>query len=719
MFYSQSSRPSFYPVDLYYGIPQHEKCHSHVAPEFVSSPQSGAEQYYRRLADEHRRQAELALARARQEEQLAEERRRQAAVVQFRRDQVKRQLQQRARNSVIGIPFFHESPFEPVVSIPFISKPSISEEQQLRNEREARLEAYLKNRREKERREQLARNREQGLNAEANAIAEIMALLGLENDIGSDGCAAGRCGTGKVSNPIKYPHLTTSKLVFRPQHASASPSKPAPLQHGLKENQPVKSVRIQEPTSVPVDVKGKGKEVRLACPCQRKSTCIHTVSYRQKSEETPSPERTESFDPQAFSDFISQFVFSALPQPDVAGSSSSTRSSGTRFTYRSTPSPASPVKTPSPSKASPDQVPQVPKETPELRRTASLDSISGLQARFDSLKATFTFPSNLEFDSHDSTPTLLYNSNNAPFSKYENDLTRLLTKLDEVESNGDENIREVRKRLVRSVEAELDSLDKKKAGLWEASKKSEVTVIEEATVAVSSVEQTTQDSQTENAATVPEVEDVTQEKPTNTSVDDDNDSSSTPVIASERPDHSTPDVAVPSEITSDVSEESPASEPEVTRTPEELVSDDYSTHKELQETDQSIDSATPGSAQSTEATHELQVVPEQAEVAEVSDVTEAQPQALEGDEEPEEPVPTSEAPFLTTMNPIDDSTLPSVQHSLTLPEVDPIIVTSPTPSEKSLVDVSVDDIRQLPAEESSDEEVVENEDHSDNEFEML
>ncbi|KAG8932468.1 hypothetical protein FRC02_001092 [Tulasnella sp. 418] len=699
MFYSQSSRPSFYPVDLYYGIPQHEKCHSHVAPEFVSSPQSGAEQYYRRLADEHRRQAELALARARQEEQLAEERRRQAAVVQFRRDQVKRQLQQRARNSVIGIPFFHESPFEPVVSIPFISKPSISEEQQLRNEREARLEAYLKNRREKERREQLARNREQGLNAEANAIAEIMALLGLENDIGSDGRAAGRCGTGK--------------------HASASPSKPAPLQHGLKENQPVKSVRIQEPTSVPVDVKGKGKEVRLACPCQRKSTGIHMVSYRQKSEEKPSPERTESFDPQAFSDFISQFIFPALPQPDVAGSSSSNRSSGTRFTYRSTPSPAPPAKTPSPSKASPAPVPQVPKETPELRRTASLDSISGLQARFDSLKATFTFPSNLEFDSHDSTPTLVYNSNNAPFSKYENDLTRLLTKLDEVESNGDENIREVRKRLVRSVEAELDSLDKKKAELWEASKKSEVTVIEEATVAVSSVEQTTQDSQTENAATVPEVEDVTQEEPTNISVDDDNDSSSTPVIASERPDHSTPDVAVPSEITSDVGEESPASEPEVTRTPEELVSDDHSTHKELQDTDQSIDSATPGSAQSTEATHELQVVPEQAEVTGVSDVTEAQPQALEGDEEPEEPVPTSEAPFLTTMNPIDDSTLPSVHHSLTLPEVDPIIVASPTPSEKSLVDVSVDDIRQLPVEESSDEEVVENEDHSDNEFEML
>ncbi|KAG8909277.1 hypothetical protein FRC02_007907 [Tulasnella sp. 418] len=61
---------------------------------------------------------------------------------------------------------------------------------------------------------------------------------------------------------------------------------------------------------------------------------------------------------------------------------------------------------------------------------------------------------------------LLHNSSNAPFIRYENDLTKLLTKLDEIESHGDEHLREMRKWLVDAIEWELEELDRRKMEEW-------------------------------------------------------------------------------------------------------------------------------------------------------------------------------------------------------------------------------------------------------------
>jgi len=53
-----------------------------------------------------------------------------------------------------------------------------------------------------------------------------------------------------------------------------------------------------------------------------------------------------------------------------------------------------------------------------------------------------------------------------PVHQYENELTKILTKLDEVESNGVVSIREARKSSVKAIDVELGMLDEKKAALW-------------------------------------------------------------------------------------------------------------------------------------------------------------------------------------------------------------------------------------------------------------
>lgn len=101
---------------------------------------------------------------------------------------------------------------------------------------------------------------------------------------------------------------------------------------------------------------------------------------------------------------------------------------------------------------------------------ASFTSLDTIQSRFDNLKSTFAFPATPQFESATSTssgvPRLSYASSNASVHEYENELTKLLTKLDAVESDGAESIRGARKALVVAVENELEKLDEEKKTTW-------------------------------------------------------------------------------------------------------------------------------------------------------------------------------------------------------------------------------------------------------------
>lgn len=78
---------------------------------------------------------------------------------------------------------------------------------------------------------------------------------------------------------------------------------------------------------------------------------------------------------------------------------------------------------------------------------------------------TISLPSVAVEDS-DNVPHLTYSSINAPVHQYEEELNRLLTALDAVESGGDRKIRQSRKELVKQVEKEAQRLESWKVAVW-------------------------------------------------------------------------------------------------------------------------------------------------------------------------------------------------------------------------------------------------------------
>lgn len=127
------------------------------------------------------------------------------------------------------------------------------------------------------------------------------------------------------------------------------------------------------------------------------------------------------------------------------------------------------------------------------RRTA-LQSIAELGAKFIQLKDTFALPASLDFSTgpsvHDHTavptsgidvesvieesdvgkdvPKLAYTPTNAPLHAYYEELSRILTKLDGVQSGGDHEIRAKRRELARHVEREAERIERLRAPVWRA-----------------------------------------------------------------------------------------------------------------------------------------------------------------------------------------------------------------------------------------------------------
>ncbi|PCH43112.1 hypothetical protein WOLCODRAFT_153174 [Wolfiporia cocos MD-104 SS10] len=164
-----------------------------------------------------------------------------------------------------------------------------------------------------------------------------------------------------------------------------------------------------------------------------------------------------------------------------------------------------PIRTPSPKPTSPRSPSPRPTWTPEQHaaahkiqeafrahaaRTHALRTISELRARFAALAADFRLPTALDFvlaaGGHVSVPVaallrahapqpdaragsrpeLAYTSQNAPVHAYLEELSRLLSALDAVESHGVVEVRDRRKQLVREVEAEAQRVERCVAEVW-------------------------------------------------------------------------------------------------------------------------------------------------------------------------------------------------------------------------------------------------------------
>jgi hypothetical protein len=120
-------------------------------------------------------------------------------------------------------------------------------------------------------------------------------------------------------------------------------------------------------------------------------------------------------------------------------------------------------------------------------RASSLQTLRALSQSFETLKNSFRFPSILDFTisgntisipttnittgipeelSAGVTPKLAYTPTNTALHAYEEELNKLLAKLDAVESGGDPAVRDARRVLVRTVEGEAVRLEKWRAEVW-------------------------------------------------------------------------------------------------------------------------------------------------------------------------------------------------------------------------------------------------------------
>ncbi|KAF8192636.1 hypothetical protein K438DRAFT_853714 [Mycena galopus ATCC 62051] len=153
--------------------------------------------------------------------------------------------------------------------------------------------------------------------------------------------------------------------------------------------------------------------------------------------------------------------------------------------------PASPAPQPQPSSPapSPERLEEAAtKIQTQYRIHRALRAISALASQFDSLKASFVPPTTIDYQAGagtvvsvpvpESLPSsssssaegakLAFTPTNVPLHTYNELLSRLLVALDAVESRGDRGVRERRRAVVRTVEAEAARLEAFWRGVWAA-----------------------------------------------------------------------------------------------------------------------------------------------------------------------------------------------------------------------------------------------------------
>ncbi|ORY92660.1 hypothetical protein BCR35DRAFT_298142 [Leucosporidium creatinivorum] len=120
---------------------------------------------------------------------------------------------------------------------------------------------------------------------------------------------------------------------------------------------------------------------------------------------------------------------------------------------------------PAPSRSNDD----LPSSSSTSPRSARLKSLAQLSNQLHQLKHSFQPPPTLTFQPNAtaSNPKLDFTANNAPVLGYDEALLKLMIQLDAVESEGDQKVREERKRVVNLVDRELAWLDRLKREAWE------------------------------------------------------------------------------------------------------------------------------------------------------------------------------------------------------------------------------------------------------------
>ena len=94
---------------------------------------------------------------------------------------------------------------------------------------------------------------------------------------------------------------------------------------------------------------------------------------------------------------------------------------------------------------------------PVSEPVSPLTSIRAIPTQFSALESAFKFPLILDLDHSKLAAT----SSNAPMHAYEHALNGLLERLDAIESDGNEEVREIRRGVVREVERAFEEVERK------------------------------------------------------------------------------------------------------------------------------------------------------------------------------------------------------------------------------------------------------------------
>ncbi|KAH9048588.1 hypothetical protein EDB84DRAFT_1456694 [Lactarius hengduanensis] len=94
---------------------------------------------------------------------------------------------------------------------------------------------------------------------------------------------------------------------------------------------------------------------------------------------------------------------------------------------------------------------------PVLQPVSPLTAIRAVRNQLSTVESTFKFPVDLNSDQS----VLAISPNNAPLRAHENTLNGLLEHLDAIESDGDEEVRNTRREVVREVEKALEDLERR------------------------------------------------------------------------------------------------------------------------------------------------------------------------------------------------------------------------------------------------------------------
>ncbi|KAH8982231.1 hypothetical protein EDB92DRAFT_131021 [Lactarius akahatsu] len=205
---------------------------------------------------------------------------------------------------------------------------------------------------------------------------------------------------------------------------------------------------IRQPQAAPVDEKGKGKaKAEPTAGPTLLQTLLGAYAQGPSDQELKDIELAIKLSLEDRNTPDAKKTSAAKAPQSSPGASSSRVKVDEAAPSSSTPSSASGATTAT-SKPIPGPVP---------RPISPLTMIRAVRNQFSNLQSTFKFPTVLDFDQS----VLSISPINASLRTYENTLNGLLEQLDAIDSDGDEEVRNVRREVVREVEKALKDLERR------------------------------------------------------------------------------------------------------------------------------------------------------------------------------------------------------------------------------------------------------------------